>query len=203
MANGYWVAQQKLNSYKKLWCNRFGNIPETSGIYILTRQDENGFRFAYVGQAKHILTRLAQHSVGFTQHIDRSLKTHKVWKADNPYGWQVKWVECAESDLDRLEKETTLNYSNLGYQLRNKTTGSQGNDKSGIDNNNGGLGYRKGVAYGYEKCRKEITELFDKYLDFSIKSTCIKKNGEFTEIGKKKFNEFSEMLKGGNNGQQD
>lgn len=204
MASNYWVAQQKINAYKKMWCSRFGNIPDTSGIYILTRFDEHNFRYGYVGQSKHILTRLAQHSVGFTQHIDRSLKSHKVWSKDNPYGWQVKWVVCPESDLDRLEKETTLNYANLGYQMRNKTTGSQGNDKSGIADNQGGLGYRKGVQYGYEKCRKEITEYFDKYLTPTIKDTCVKKNGEHTEMAKKKYNEFLEFLKGENNngGQQ-
>ena len=45
---------------------------EDSGIYVFTRQ-ENGFKYAYVGQAKHILTRLAQHLNGY-QHIDLSIK---------------------------------------------------------------------------------------------------------------------------------
>lgn len=39
----------------------------------MVRTDENGFRYAYIGQAVHILTRLAQHLVGY-QHIDLSLK---------------------------------------------------------------------------------------------------------------------------------
>lgn len=50
--------------------------PETdegSGIYFLTRTDENGIRYAYIGQAKHLLTRLSQHLSGY-QHIDLSLK---------------------------------------------------------------------------------------------------------------------------------
>ena len=45
---------------------------DVSGIYILTRY-ESGFKYAYVGQAKHLLTRLAQHLSGY-QHIDLSLK---------------------------------------------------------------------------------------------------------------------------------
>lgn len=48
-------------------------LDEESGIYFLTRIDENGFKYAYIGQAVHILTRLAQHLVGY-QHIDLSLK---------------------------------------------------------------------------------------------------------------------------------
>ena len=34
----------------------FPDLTEDSGIYFLTRQ-ENGFKYAYIGQAKHILTR--------------------------------------------------------------------------------------------------------------------------------------------------
>lgn len=49
------------------------SLTDESGIYFLTRTDENGFRYAYIGQAVHILQRLAQHLVGY-QHIDLSLK---------------------------------------------------------------------------------------------------------------------------------
>lgn len=45
---------------KQRWVKHFGDIPDESGIYILTRE-ENGFKYAYIGQAKRILTRLAQH----------------------------------------------------------------------------------------------------------------------------------------------
>ena len=48
-------------------------LDDNSGIYFLTREDENEIKYAYVGQAKHILTRLVQHLVGY-QHIDLSLK---------------------------------------------------------------------------------------------------------------------------------
>lgn len=48
-------------------------LNEQSGIYFLTREDEQGIKYAYIGQAKHILSRLAQHMTGY-QHIDLSLK---------------------------------------------------------------------------------------------------------------------------------
>ena len=47
------------------------NVPNTSGIYIFFRE-ENDIKYAYVGQAKHLLSRLAQHLSGY-QHIDLSL----------------------------------------------------------------------------------------------------------------------------------
>lgn len=48
-------------------------LNDDSGIYFLTRTDEDGIKYAYIGQAKHILTRIAQHLVGY-QHIDLSIK---------------------------------------------------------------------------------------------------------------------------------
>ena len=45
---------------------------DDSGIYWFARS-ENGFDYCYVGQAKHLLTRLAQHLSGY-QHIDLSIK---------------------------------------------------------------------------------------------------------------------------------
>lgn len=177
-------------------------ITNFSGIYILTRTDENGVRFAYIGQAKHLRDRLVSHMMGYSQRIDISLRKRGLYSVSNKYGWDIENFVCAESELNDKEQEFIREYLNKGYQMYNKTLGSQGEGKISIDDHST-KGYFDGVKYGYEKCRKEITELFDKYLDFSIKSTCIKKNGEFTEIGKKKFNEFVELLKGGNNGQQD
>ena len=84
---------------KQKWLALNPRLDESSGIYILTRQDENGFRYAYVGQAKHILTRLSQHLSGY-QHIDLSLKSHGLYSEDNPYGWNVASVHCPIDKLD-------------------------------------------------------------------------------------------------------
>ena len=86
---------------KKKWLALNPRLDESSGIYILTRQDENGFRYAYVGQAKHILSRLSQHLSGY-QHIDLSLKSHGLYSEDNPYGWGVCIQHCP---VDRLNEE--------------------------------------------------------------------------------------------------
>jgi hypothetical protein len=74
------------------------DVPDVSGVYILTRY-EDGFKYAYVGQAKHLLTRLAQHLKGY-QHIDLSLKKHGLWSAENPTGWAVQYVLIPENRLD-------------------------------------------------------------------------------------------------------
>ena len=72
---------------KNRWLAVNPDLNDKSGIYILTRE-ENGFKYAYIGQAKHILTRLAQHLVTF-QRIDLSLKAHGLYSEDNPTGWKV------------------------------------------------------------------------------------------------------------------
>ena len=63
-------AIEKKNKERLLKVNP--KLNEDSGIYFLTRIDENGFKYAYIGQAVHLITRLSQHLVGY-QHIDLSL----------------------------------------------------------------------------------------------------------------------------------
>ena len=43
---------------KKKFLKQNETLNDNSGIYFLTRIDENGIKYAYVGQAKRILTRL-------------------------------------------------------------------------------------------------------------------------------------------------
>ena len=52
---------------KQKWLALNPKLDESSGIYILTRQDENEFTYAYVGQAKRILIRLSQRLSGYQQ----------------------------------------------------------------------------------------------------------------------------------------
>ena len=157
------------------------NANENSGIYILTRE-ENGFKYAYIGQARHILTRLAQHLTGY-QHIDISLKKHGLFSAENKNGWHIDFIECF--NLDDEEQRLILKYANLGYQLRNKTAGGQSVGKVGIAEIKAGKGYRQGLQKGYENARKEVAKLFEKNLFFAI----VKENKN-TIKAFDKFNEF-------------
>ena len=155
------------NSNKKRLLKFFPNLSDECGIYILTRF-ENGFKYAYVGQAKKILTRLANHLKGY-QHIDLSLKKHGFYSDDNPTGWNILAIKCNEIELNEKEQFFVKECAKAGYQLRNKTAGGQGDGKVVIAETRPAKGYYDGLAQGEKKLIKEIQNLFDKYLVFSVK----------------------------------
>ena len=156
-------AIESVNKKKFLELNN--ELNNDSGIYMLTRIDENGFKYAYIGQAKHILTRLAQHMVGY-QHIDLSLKNHGLYSDKNEYGWNVIHYNCSEEELDDKEQYYIKEYADNGFQLRNKTSGSQGKGKTKINEFKPSKGYQDGLKQGYKNASKEIANLFDKHLDY-------------------------------------
>lgn len=164
------------------------NTPDTSGIYVFYRM-EDGFKYAYIGQAKHLLTRLAQHLSGY-QHIDLSIKKHGLWSKENPTGYKVAWMLCPEYKLDEYEQHYIKEYANNGFQLRNKTSGSQGKGKVGIADNKPSKGYYDGLKQGYKNAQKFVANLFEKHLNYSQKSDKPNKNQE------KALAKFEDFLKG-------
>lgn len=141
-------------------------LTEESGVYILTRE-ENGFKYAYIGQAKHILTRLAQHLSGY-QHIDLSLKKHGFKSSENPNGWEINAMRVPVESLDRTEQSLIKMYANGGWQLRNKTAGGQSDGKFEIAETKPRKTYHDGIQQGYYKAQKEVAKLFEKNLTYSI-----------------------------------
>lgn len=108
--------------------------------------------------------------MGHDSHIDKSLKAHKLWNIENPYGWVVsEQYECAVNELDEQEQKFIEMYANNGYQLYNKTIGGQGKGKVALGEYKEPKGYKKGVEYGREKLRKELQEIIDKYLTIGVK----------------------------------
>lgn len=168
------------------------NVPDRSGIYFLLRE-EDGFRYAYIGQAKHLSTRLAQHLSGY-QHIDLSIKKHGLYSEDNPAGWRVHFLEFPESSLDEMEQRYIKKYANAGYQLRNKTTGSQGIGKKGMDDSQSPKGYHDGLKQGYLNAQRFVAHLFQLHLDYRQKSDRPNKN---QEKAAEKFREFLEVNENG------
>ena len=162
-------------------------LPDESGIYILTRE-ENGFKYAYVGQAKHILTRLAQHLSGY-QHIDLSLKKHGLYSKENPTGWNIDWIKYDINLLDEMEQYFIRKYADWGYQLRNKTAGGQGEGKFEIAETKPRKTYYDGTKQGYEKARKEVAKLFEKNLTYSING----KENKNKQKALQKFKDFIEV----------
>lgn len=163
-------------------------LDNESGIYFLTREDEQGFRYAYVGQAVHILTRLAQHLVGY-QHIDLSLKKHGLYASDNPYGWKVNFSYYPTDMLDEMEQKWIKQYADKGYQLRNKTSGSQGEGKSQIADYRPQKGYHDGLKQGRLNLARELSSITEKHLKIEIRED--KKNNK---ISQKQFEKFKELL---------
>lgn len=163
------------------------NLDEASGIYILLREDENGMKYAYIGQSKHILTRLAQHLVGY-QHIDLSLKKHGFQSELNKYGWRVGFVHCPETELDEMEKKLIHSYASAGYQLRNKTAGGQGEGKTQIDDHRPAKGYRDGLVQGRKALARELKHIIEKHLTVELKTE--KKANKVSQKALEKFNDL-------------
>ena len=180
------------SSYKKKLLAVNPILNENSGIYFLTRTDENGIKYFYIGQAKHILSRLADHFTGF-QHIDLSLKKRGLYSVDNPYGWKVNALNYPVAELDKWEQYWILNYTKQGYQCRyNKTAGGQGAGKEKINEYRPAKGYRDGLTQGYKNASREVANLFEKHLNVSIKSDKPNKN---QQKALEKFNNFLECYK--------
>lgn len=163
------------------------NVPDISGIYIFTRCDKN-FKYAYVGQAKHLLTRLAQHLSGY-QHIDLSIKKYGLFSVSNEYGWDFVVMPYPENELDMREQEYIKLMADRGYQLRNKTSGSQGKGKQGLDDQKPPKNYHDGLNQGYKNAQKYVAHLFEKHLNYSKKSDKPNKN---QEKALQKFKDFLE-----------
>ena len=160
-------------------------LTDESGIYILYRED-NGIKYAYVGQAKHLLTRLAQHLSGF-QHIDLSLKTHGLAN-EKPNGYNVHFLLYEEQFLDTAERFWIQRMANQGYQLRNKTLGGQNKGKGGLDNQKASRGYHDGLAQGRKSLAKELSHIIDTHLEIKVRKD--------TKISQKALQKFYDLLKG-------
>lgn len=164
-------------------------LTDDSGIYFLTRTDENGISFFYIGQALHILSRMCGHLTGY-QHIDISLKKRGFYSKENPYGWKLNFIKYDKSQLDEMEKYWILEYTKRGYQCRyNKTAGGQGEGKEKINEYRPAKGYRDGIAQGRKNLARELKDIIDKHLIVSLKPE--KANNK---VSQKQFEKFKELL---------
>ena len=169
-------------------------LNDKSGIYFLLREDENGFKFAYVGQAKSVLQRLASHLVGYEQHIDLSLRKHKLYSEDNPYGWRVEFLNFPESQLDEKEKYYIKLYADNGYQLRNVSIGGQGGnrDSGSIGDRKAPKGYLQGIQQGRKNLARELSNIAEKHLKIELRAD--KANNK---VSQKQYEKFMDLLKVG------
>lgn len=170
------------------------NLDDKSGIYFLTRTDEDGISYFYIGQAVKILQRMCSHLTGY-QHIDLSLKKRGFYSVDNPYGWQINFIHYPKDELDQMEQYWILQYTKKGYQCRyNKTAGGQGEGKEKINEFKASKTYRDGLKQGYKNASREVSHLFELHLDYKTKSDMPSKN---QQKAIDKFDKFLNFYKGG------
>lgn len=171
-------------------------LNDKSGIYFLLREDENGFKYAYIGQSVGIITRLASHMSGYEQHIDKSLKAHKLYdKEKNPYGWRVEFLNFPESQLDEKEKYYIKLYADKGYQLRNVSLGGQGENRASgsIGERKAPKGYMQGIQQGRKNLARELSNIAEKHLKIELRED--KANNK---VSQKQYEKFMDLLQEGN-----
>ena len=162
-------------------------LNDEPGIYFLLRRSEEDIKFAYIGQSRTVLTRLISHLNGYEQHIDLSLKKHKLWSEDNPYGWRVEFLNCPVEQLDALETYYIKQYADAGYQLRNSSIGGQGaNRASGeIGERKAPKGYRAGVQHGKKSLARDLSGIIKKHLEVKLKPE--KQNNKVSQKQEQRF----------------
>lgn len=162
------------------------NLNDNSGIYFLTRADEDGINYFYIGQAVKIMSRMCSHLIGY-QHIDLSIRKRGFYSEENPYGWKINVINYPEKDLDKWEQYWILEYQKKGYQCRyNKTSGGQGEGKEKINEFRPQKGYRDGLKQGQKNLARELSRIIDKHLVVSLKPD--KAENKVSQKALEKFN---------------
>jgi hypothetical protein len=163
-------------------------LDDGSGIYFLTRTDENEILYFYIGQAVHIIQRMCSHLTGY-QHIDLSIKKRGFYSKENPYGWKINFIHYPVEQLDKMEQYWILEYTKKGYQCRyNKTSGSQGEGKEKINEFRPAKGYRDGIQQGKITLARELKHIIDTHLNVSIRPE--KVNNKVSINALEKFNDL-------------
>lgn len=137
---------------------------------------------------------MASHLVGYEQHIDLSLRKHKLYSEDNPYGWRVEFLNFPESQLDEKEKYYIKLYADNGYQLRNVSIGGQGGnrDRGSIGERKAPKGYMQGIQQGRKNLARELSSIAEKHLKIELRE-----DKKHNKVSQKQYEKFMDLLKVG------
>lgn len=163
-------------------------MPYSSGIYAFYRDDDSGLRMAYIGQAVNLCERCASHLAEY-DHIGLSLKKRGFYSIENPYGWRIAFKTCRKDELDEQEKEAIKKWGVAGFQLYNKTSGSQGSGKTQIAEYKPPKTYRQGIAQGKKSLARELAGIINKHLVVSLKPEKLN-----NKVSIKQFEKFNELI---------
>lgn len=165
------------------------DLKDESGIYFLTRTDEDGISYFYIGQSVSVLSRIVSHMSGY-QHIDLSLRKRSFYSDENPYGWKINYIKYPADELDKWEQYWILEYTKRGYQCRyNKTSGGQNSSKEKINEYRPSKGYRDGLKQGRINLARELKNIIDKHL-----SVTLKPEKEGNKVSQKALDKFWGLL---------
>ena len=168
------------------------NLNDRSGIYFLTRTDENDISYFYIGQAVNIIQRMCGHLTGY-QHIDLSVKKRGFYSEESPYGWKLNFINYPKSELDKMEQYWILEYTKRGYQCRyNKTAGGQGEGKEKINEFKSSRGYRDGLKQGEKNLARELSSIVEKHLKIEIRD-----DKKHNKVSQKQYEKFMSLMNGG------
>lgn len=161
------------------------------GIYFFIRKSEQNENEVYVGQSVGILDRCISHMQGYEQYIDKSIKAHKLYDAkENPHGYKVEFLNFPKEALDEKEQFYIKLYSENGWILKNKTSGSQGKGKGKIAEYRPARGYYDGLKQGRINLARELSHIADKHLEIRLKP---EKCGN--KVSQKQYEKFMDLLK--------
>jgi hypothetical protein len=144
---------------------------------------------AYCGQAVSLCERCGSHLAEY-DHIGLSLKKRGFYSEDNPYGWKLIYKTCSKDKLDEEEMATIRDFGNKGFQLYNKTGGSQSVGKTQINEYKPNRGYRDGIKQGRINLARELSDIISKHLSVTLKPEKVN-----NKVSQKQFDKFWELLK--------
>ena len=101
----------------------------------------------------------------------------------NFYGSNPMWYKGGDN------RNGESRYADKGYQLRNKTSGSQGEGKTKIGDYKPHKGYYDGLKQGENNLKKKLRNIIQKHLIISIKP---EKMGN--KISEKQFEKFQKLI---------
>ncbi len=171
------MAREKLRQGIAIALKQFPELRQydkISGIYIWERYNEDGVYCWYIGKAKNLLHRTAQHIMDGQSHLDKSIKKHGLFDREkNPKGWSVLVVTiCNELELDKLEQRCitdTIRLSPHGKMYNIESGGTTGKTIIGEKKQ------RRDVKWKAEAKNKVLAD-YREYFDLKPKENAYNKN---------------------------